>query len=262
MAQILLQNDSNQLDMEEYILFNILRQKSNLVHTYNRIGIDQLEACYKSKGLIPIGTIEFVTKYLANTEDFKTEVPIEIPKYLQTEEFLHRDYKIVTSDKVPRQGEFFLKDVSQLKCFGSLVDTLWLDIDRLFTPIDENKFSTELRLDSNHLYQVSSKLDIKSEYRVYVINNKISNIINYNGDVTLFPDISIINKANLLIEYNEKWLKSYTIDIAVGYFGTALLEIHNFTSVGLYSTLWGANLVDAYIDGIHYLLNDNSIKYL
>lgn len=47
--------------------------------------------------IIPIGTIDFVTKVLNKLYlEFKLEQPIEIPKYLQTDEFLKRLYKIGT----------------------------------------------------------------------------------------------------------------------------------------------------------------------
>ena len=58
---------------------------------------------------------------------------------------------------------------------------------------------------------------------------------------------------NILQEY----LKSYTIDVAVTSKGTCILEVHNFTSCGLYSTIWGSGLIYAYKDGIDYLRNDN-----
>lgn len=88
-----------------------------------------------------------------------------------------------------------------------------------------------------------------------MIDKKIENIANYNGDCTIFPDIDLIRKIINLINVNEKWLRSYTIDVMVGSMGTALIEIHNFTSVGLYSNMWGSNLLYAYKDGIEYELN-------
>jgi hypothetical protein len=48
----------------------------------------------------------------------------------------------------------------------------------------------------------------------------------------------------------------------VGKEGTAIIEIHNFTSIGLYTTIWGNELLYAYRDGIDYLLNDNTVKYM
>lgn len=106
-------------------------------------------------------------------------------------------------------------------------------------------------------YLVSSLFSIETEYRVYVFQGEIEQISYYNGDCTVFPDINLIKKAISLINYHEKWLRSYTIDVMVGKTGTALIEIHNFTSCGLYSTLWGENLIQAYVDGIRYLRNDN-----
>ena len=40
--------------------------------------------------------------------------------------------------------------------------------------------------------------------------------------------------------------------------GTAITEIHNYTSLGHYSTLFGDNLLYAYRDGIDYLLKHNT----
>ena len=112
-----------------------------------------------------------------------------------------------------------------------------------------------------HDYVISSPYNIKSEYRVYVLDGDIEHISLYNGDATVLPDVNLIKKAVSLINYNEKWLRSYSLDIMVGNEGTAIIEVHNFTSLGLYSSIWGTDLIYAYRDGIDYLLNDNSIKY-
>lgn len=258
MADFLIQNDTSILELEEQILEQILK-KNSIIHT---VKYSKLSENIDNKGMIPVGTIEFVTKYLRNTENFDREIPVEIPKYLQTEEFLKREYNIVTWNKIPRTGKFFLKDVTKLKNFGEIVDAKYYDIDDIFSINNTDNTDYSLKLSRDSYYQVSSILPIKSEYRVYVICNEIVAIANYNGDTLIFPDTKLLQKAVLLIQYNEKYLQSYTIDVAVGNFGTAILEIHNFTSVGLYTTLFGDNLATAYIDGIRYLLNDNSVKYL
>ena len=260
MAHFLLQNDDGSLDIERCIVEELLKQ-NKFVHTYELVSLKDLgnaskENCY------PIGTIDFVTKYMNNAYGMESEVPIEIPVYLQTGEFLKRNYFICKWDEIPRKGEFFLKDVSQLKKFGSIVNTAYESIDDLFCYEPKGKFDSRLVLDKDHFYQVSSILPIKSEYRVYVLNGEIEQISNYNGSPLFLPDIGLLNKAVSLVSRFEKYLKSYTIDIAVGSFGTAILEIHNFASVGLYSTLWGDNLLYSYVDGINYLKSDNTIKYL
>lgn len=246
------------LDTEERIVEELLRQVRYI--DYEKITLSDLNKdSYKQEELIPIGTIDFVTQYLTNVYNIRQENPIEIPKYLRTDEFLKRDYKIVDWENLPDKGKHFIKDASSLKKFGRILDLDYLDITTwadVKPSIDDIGFEAAV-FNKKHLYQVSSEFDIQSEYRVYVLNHKIENICNYNGDCTIFPDIDLIKKAIALIQYHEKWLKSYTIDVMVGPEGTALIEIHNFTSVGLYNTLWGQSLIYAYRDGIDYLINDN-----
>ena len=260
MANFLLQEDKGTLEIEEIIIEDLLK-RNKYTHNYMKISlknIDNLEC----NNYIPIGTIDFITKYLKKFNYIDREVPIEIPKYLQTEEFLKRDYKICKWNEIPRQGQFFLKDVSQLKKYGSIINATYTDIDELFNYEPKSTFDATLILDKEHLYQVSSILPIKTEYRVYVIGHEIIAITPYEGSPLNLPDIKLLQKAVELIQLNEKWLQSYTIDIAVGNFGTAILEIHNFTSVGLYHALWGSELLYAYVDGINYLKNDNTVKYI
>lgn len=260
MANSLLQEDKGTLEIEEIIIEELLK-RNKYTHCYMKTSlknIDDLEC----DSYIPIGTIDFVSKYLNKFGYCSHEVPIEIPKYLQTDEFLKRDYSICKWNEIPRQGEFFLKDISQLKKYGSITNATYTDIDELFNYEPKSNFDATLILDKEHLYQVSSILPIKTEYRVYVIGHEIIAIAPYEGSPLNLPDIKLLQKAIALIQLNEKWLQSYTIDIAVGNFGTAILEIHNFTSVGLYHALWGSELLYAYVDGINYLKNDNTIKYI
>lgn len=261
MADFLIQKQNGVLELEEYIIEDLLN-RNRYLHSANYITLEQLNSPI-SKGKIPVGTIEFVTKYLQmHNPNFSHEVPIEIPTYLQTEEFLKRDYKILDWQQIPRKGNFFLKDVSRLKEYSGIFNTLYTDLDEIFNYVPKNKYDATLVLDKTHLFQVSTILPIKSEYRVYVINNKISAISCYEGSPLNLPDISLLEKAVNLIQFYEKYLRSYTIDIALGDFGTAILEIHNFTSVGLYHAVWGSELLYGYVDGINYLLQDNSIKYI
>ena len=245
MANILLQSDNNILDLEYRIVKEILN-KTKYLHSYSEIGMKQLKSeTSLSSDLIPIGTIEFVTEFLNRTHGFTKENPIEIPTYLRTDEFLKRKYNIATFDNIPKDTQYFIKDVSTLKSMAQVTSF------ETIKSIPENEKSS--------LYQVSEVVNILSEYRVYVIGHEIQNISHYNGDCTLFPDIQLIKKAIQLIKYNEKHLRSYTIDIMINDRGTSLIEIHNFTSVGLYSTLWSTSLIYAYRDGINYLLNDNKV---
>ena len=109
-----------------------------------------------------------------------------------------------------------------------------------------------------HLYQVSEILNVQSEYRVYIIDGEIENVCNYNGDPLVLPDVNFIKKANAIYSIQPDYPKSYTIDVMVSDKGTSIMEIHPFISVGLYSTLWGSNLLQAYIDGINYVRKYNT----
>ena len=260
MAHFLLQSDKSTFDVEHAMLLALLNHAKYL-HTYEECSLKELEL-YSNTDAIPIGTIDFVSTFMKNIFGIATEIPIEIPLYLQTDEFLKRKYEIVDWSKIPRQGKYFLKDVSQLKVYSYVTDTMFYDIDELFNYKKKSDFDGTLVLDKTHLFQVSSLLSIKSEFRVYVVCGRIEAISCYEGDPLLYPDATLLRKIVNLIQLNEKYLKSYTIDVAVGSFGTALLEIHNFTSVGLYNAFWSDDLLYAYVDGINYLLDDNSIKYI
>lgn len=242
MAKFLIQNDKSILDNEKQFLLEKL-EKQKYVHEYRNISFADLYVV-NEPGWYPVGTIQFVSKYLHNAYDIEQENPIEIPEYLRTEEFLKREYYFTTFDKLPRTGKYFLKDCSQLKKFSEAIIADYF-------PFNEKKLSTD------HIYQVSSLFPVEAEYRVYVLQGEIENIVCYDGDCTVLSDMALIKKAITIINAKEKWLKSYTIDVMVGKPGTAIIEIHNFMSVGLYSTLWGDNLVWAYKDGIDYLINDN-----
>lgn len=217
------------------------------------------------KNAIPIGTLEFVGTFLDIFHNIKNMNPIEIPKCLRIYEFLKREYKIVTSDNLPREGKYFIKDVSKLKEFSSsqYKDISYLGIDDLLKSPEEikalrEKGNNSLFLDNSHLYQVSERVEPLSEYRVYFINGELQAISHYDGDVYLLPDTSLIKKANMIYSLQKDYPKSYTMDVMVTYRGTSIIEIHPFTSIGLYTTCFGDNLIYAYRDGIDYYVEHNT----
>lgn len=251
MSSFLLQSDSDSLDIEFHIIKDLLH-KNRYAQDYTLVTTKEMTAIAK-KNDIPIGDIPFVTKYLQEQYGISKMFPIEVPEYLRTDEFLKRDYRFVKAKDLPRSGNWFIKDVDTLKRFTYCGQLEYVGIDEMLAPPKkENDLSFKFFADTSFL--VSSVFDIKSEYRVYVIDGKIEAICNYNGDPTVFPDVSLIRKAVSKINYNEQYLKSYTLDIMVGNAGTAIIEVHNFVAVGLYGTLWGDNLLYAYKQGIDYIL--------
>lgn len=211
----------------------------------------------KFENAIPIGTIDFVSTWLKIFKGIERENAIEIPPILRTDEFLKRKYSIRKASEIPKTGRYFIKDATQLKVFSYDGDLEYFLFDEIFDP-PKNEMDTTLRLDPNHLYQVSEIVKILSEYRVYIISGKIVSIEFYNGEPTILPDVELIKKANMLYSTQPDYPKSYSLDVMVTPRGTAITEIHNFTSLGLYSTIWGTDLLYAYRDGIDYLINHNT----
>lgn len=252
----------NKFDTDILILKNIL-DKNKFIHNYNIVSLDFFNSDniddydISLKEAIPVGTIQFVSRWLEIFHGVSEAIPIEIPPCLRTEYFLKRKYSIRTKEDIPQQGYYFIKDASQLKVFSFNGELSLFIYPEIWTK-SENEFDNSLRLNPNHLYQVSEVVDILSEYRVYIINGNIENIVHYNGDPTIFPDVKLIEEANLLYSREKDYPKSYSMDVMVTPKGTALIEIHYFSSLGLYSTLFGDNLAYAYRDGIDYLINHNT----
>jgi hypothetical protein len=265
-------------DIEFFIIQNLLN-KNKYVHEYIIMSLDDFydsvdideNGLEKEKKLltknnfpkhfsnaIPIGTIQFVETYMKIFHNLEMENAIEIPPILRKDEFLKRKYSIVSIDEIPRKGNYFIKDATQLKSFSYNGELEYFLQDEMFQNDIDTNSKNILKLDCNHLYQVSENVNILSEYRVYIIRGKIEGIEFYNGNPCILPDVKLIEKANLLYSIQKDYPKSYSMDIMVTNRGTSIIEIHNFTSLGLYSTLWGDDLLYAYIDGIDYLIKYNT----
>lgn len=266
----LIQKDHEHLSLDNIILFKLIQQEKYL-HTYKMIDnkeffyIDENEEQQLRKkntfpmeyqNAIPLGTIEFTQNYFKIFYGIEKENPIEIPSILRTEEFLKRKYSIISSDKIPKNGYFFIKDVSQLKVFSYTGDMGLFMYDEIFDKPKKNDYS--LHLNKKHLYQVSEVVKILSEYRIFVINNEIYSINNYDGDVRLFPDIKLIEKAILLWSTQKNCPKSYSLDVAITPRGTIILECHILFSTGIYSTVQGTKFLWGYQDAKDYLVNYNT----
>ena len=211
----------------------------------------------KYKEYIPIGTILFVNNYFKLLYGIEQQNPIEIPKNLRMPEFLKRNYEVVKAENLPRIGRKFIKDVSELKNFSYDGELEYFLVDEVFLP-KKNEFDNTLRIDKDHLFEVSDSVNILSEYRIYIIGGEIVNISNYNGDTTIFPDINLIKKANNLYSLQKDYPKSYSFDVMVTNAGTSIIEVHTFSSLGLYHNLWGNDLLYAYKDAKDYTIKYNT----
>lgn len=205
---------------------------------------------------IPIGTVRFIEQYLQMFKGIEIDNAIEVPPVLRTDEFLKRKYSIVPRDAIPRTGEFFIKDATQQKLFSYKGDLEFFLNDEMFRE-KANEFDNSLRLDPNHLYQVSEIVNILAEYRVYVIGRKINSMCVFAGNPLIFPDADLIRKAVKLINAQSDSPRSYSLDVMVTPRGTAITEVHNFLGVGLYMVDWDEELLYAYKHGMDYILKHN-----
>jgi hypothetical protein len=200
---------------------------------------------------IPLGTIPFVTLFLNIFKGIEKMNPIEVPNCLRTDEFLKRKYSIVEGRNVPKEGNYFVKNVSNLKSF-----THWGSVDRLF--LSPDAITGKNIIKDDELYQVSEIIDIISEYRVYFIDGKVYDIAYYNGHPCVFPDTALIEKANLIYSLQKDYPKSYTMDVAVNKEGTCIIEVHPMFSCGIYSTVLGPNFLGGYFDSMKYVTQYNT----
>ena len=254
--KFLLQNYS-EYGMDNIILKKLI-ENENFLHEYIEISLCDFydNNILKNKKdfnidyteYIPLGTIQFTQDYFKIFHNIEKLNPIEIPKILRNKYFLNREYKIVSGKDIPKTGNYFIKDVNDLKQF-TYCGTL---------PIDKTIYP-EINIDNKKLYQLSEIIDIISEYRVVFIDGELYSITNYDGDVTVYPDIELLQKANQIYQLQPDCPKSYSLDVAITKQGlTSILEIHILFSTGIYTTVNGSNYLYGLRDAYYYTLNHNS----
>lgn len=244
--KFLLQSNCDDMKIEMVIVEELLG-RTKFTNSFTKMSLEEIKDSREELAdFIPVGTIQFVTQWLNEYHGIERINPIEVPKFLRTAKFLKRDYRISPFDEIPKEGRYFVKDVSELKKFSFSGNVEYL--------FEEYKGD----IDETHIFQISSLEDIISEYRIYILDGRIENVCNYNGDPEVFPDMRIIDEANSLYSLRPDYPKSLTIDVMVTPKGTSIIEIHPFIACGLYNTLWGTNLLQAYRDGIEYVKRFNT----
>lgn len=188
---------------------------------------------------IPIGTLEFVRTWLKKYHNISEMKPIEVPEVLREEKYLGRSYDIVSFEDLELKGYKFIKDIDKLKQFSFTGDL------GNFNKNDDSVF-----ISKNYL--ISNVVDIMSEYRCFVSDMSIKAIQFYDGDCTVFPNISLLREMVGKYYLVQNRPKSYTMDIAVLKNGrTVILEVHPVVSVGTYGYSEYA-LLQMYKDGIEF----------
>ena len=188
---------------------------------------------------IPIGTLEYVRTWLKKYKGIEEMKPIEVPEILREEKYLGRSYDIVSFEDLELKGYKFIKDIDKLKQFSFTGDLGNLDKNDKSIFVSQN-------------YLISNVVDIMSEYRVFVSDMSIKAIQFYDGDCTVFPNVSLLREMVGKYYLVQDRPKSYTMDIAVLKNGrTIILEVHPVVSVGTYGYSEYA-LLNMYNDGIKF----------
>lgn len=160
---------------------------------------------------IPIGSVEFVSNYMKKYYD-KEIIPLNIPDVLMKDKYLKRDCKILNKVDINITNPTFIKSINTIKGLTDII----------------NK-NIEYKEDQ---YFVSEVINIDSEWRSFIYNRELVGLQNYSGDFTLFPDVKLIKE--MIRDYKNSPL-AYTLDVGINNDdGTFIIELHNFTSCGLY----------------------------
>lgn len=164
------------------------------------------------EGLVPVGSVEFVQKYLSYNYG-KITYPKNVPEELFS--FAKRDIFNGTEKDIDIDKHFF-KSNDKIKGF-SINKYIFLPEDKKEIPKGN--------------YQISDNVEIDSEWRVFVYQGKMVGLQNYLGDFTIFPSIDCINK--MINSYSNAPV-AYTLDVGVYKNNTFVVEVHDFFSCSLY----------------------------
>lgn len=198
-------------------LYNMLRNDISLQEDFDYKLVSTDNLYIPDLNTIPVGSVNFVEKYLKYLTGEKYK-PINVPEVLREEMYLGREYTVgnTINDVENLNTDMFIKDEQKLKGLTSYVSLL----------------NTRDSLSNDTTYILSGKLDILSEYRIFVFKNIIKGIRNYGGSELILPDPLQLSK--MVLSYENTAPVAYTLDVAVTEEGTYVIEVHDFFSCGLY----------------------------
>lgn len=248
MSFLIQKDEITAYDVELLTLRQVINK--NHLYQYTEISINEMENIIEShKNDIPVGTIEFVKKFLFLAYGINRMPPIEIPVCLRKEKFLKRKYEILPGNEVPEKGYFFIKNASQLKDFSYLGN-----IENI--PRGKNPYNGPEIIPQN-FYVISEPKNIITEYRIFVHNEKIKACQYYDGDPLVFPtekDVALIREMVLRWSLDPMHPKAYALDVAIiedVQKELMLIETCPFVSVGTYG-FEDNSLPSMYKDGFEW----------
>lgn len=175
---------------------------------------------------IPIGSVEFVLSFYKLFYGIESVYPLHIPESLRRPEYLHRRvFEKREGERVGDDNVFFVKSLNHFKSFKD------------FLP------GTEIL--GEEAFFVSETIDIESEWRCFVHRGNLLDARCYSGDFRKNPNYTLVEK--IISSYKDA-PSSYTLDVGVLESGeTAIIEVHQFFSCGLYGFNNYAKLIDMFV---------------
>lgn len=190
-------------------------------------GIDRLDRD-KWQGCIPVGSIEFTERVMDKIYHIPQLHPVNVPFLLRQERFFKRRIAIASGAEAVHTlykdwgvDELFVKSASRVKTnFSGIYKES--DINSLHSKDPMLFVSAVLPMRTEHC----------SEWRAFVSRGRIVDIRNYAGNPWVLPDRELVEE---MARATETFLDACTVDVMITDEGeTALVEVHNFISCGLY----------------------------
>lgn len=209
--------------------------------------LSDLETIQFAKGfadsIIPVGTLEFVKKFVNIVRKDRNKEPIQLPA-MHLPACLHQfcERKIGTfqlPNEYLRIQEFLsaLPGKEVFVKFGDIKNPFngRMTKELLLTQIKDSV--RECIKQEVELSEAIPSNDILSEYRCFIKNQELVHVSNYAGDFKVTPDFSVIQQMiDALVQTSAIEPKiAYTLDVAILRSGkTVPIEMHEFYSCGLY----------------------------
>lgn len=173
------------------------------------------------KIVLPVGSGQFVKKVAALTE-VKLPEPLNIPDSLKP--YVGRKTWTVENRAALQESMFpcFVKPSREMKVFTGFVAKSMRDFELypdVFKEWDGELWCSEVMP------------EILSEWRCYILNGRVFNCSNYQGDSLRFPDR---NEIQHLVSMYKDAPVGYSLDVAVTKTGTKLIECNDAWSLGYY----------------------------
>lgn len=196
---------------------------------YVKCEIQDIDSRYKD--FCPIGSVEFVHLFYKKLYNIDNIKPINVPNELMDFYFTNRIIKNYNINDITDIS--LLKDFEcNLPNFNSSSTLFIKSNDEIKDPQNGFYKVKDLNNLTGNSFQISSTIDILSEYRCFIFKNKLIGLHFYTGDFTHFPNVDKINK--MIKSYKETAPIAYTLDVGVSHGETIVIECHNFYSCGLY----------------------------